>query len=1185
MKAGKIRVELELDDGRFVQRVVRAGTSLETLQRTVRSNIKDVELVEKKTASFGHALRDVTVTVGLAQMALENLHAVTTGLVFTVIQANAEIERMTMLMRGMSDADTAAGAIEEANSQIDMLFEKAKDAPFSMRGISDAMVKIKAGGIDPMQGGLDALLNSVAAFGGDDQLLHRAAIAVQQMAGKGVISMEELRQQLGEAVPQAINLMARATGMSMREMVDVISSGTMESKAALARMFMEMEAVYGGAAKRMMTTWTGQVAKLRTVWMEFQRDIGSAGAGAEGDSLSFFELAKEQLRDLIYVLESSRGQAAAEQIGVALKDMTVAIRDGIDFVIKFKDEILQLGKALLVLYGTMKAVQIIRGFGKAIGNARTAIGTFRMDLERSGRQMRVQQAAVARLAGARGYGSFRTAALGASTAVRGLGKVLSALAGPIGIGVGLAIDAWVMGLIEFESKLEQSREAWEKLEQGITNSEVIAQVEEDIDNSATAIEKLNNAMKLIEQRGDPRKALYGLEASELVPQELIDRVKELGAGTMFFSEEKRREYERQAAALLKDIQDTIDTAANKVRDGEQRIANIRETERKEAAERSADAALLSLRRQLEDEQRLYNQHAKTYSEFADAQQLDAEQRTRELGVIRAAQYRNMMDFVQARLKVAEEAKKAAKEGTEEWLKQEAIITRLTELFNDLSGNLERSEKLSTPTTFLSGDEDTESNKNKESFLRYLASMKSRLAKTRAEMRGASGELAKLESKLKSGTWGDPDLLPADKLAEARKKAQELTEALEALEQKEEGMDALDKIAKKANDVAIAMEEAKRQFADPNAPDMNRGFGALQRQMAAALKEVKEGLSPEEYKRALARTQEIEQVYLNTSVYENAAAWQEKTRDIKASLATTVEERRAAANAGLRIEEERLRRIVAQFEGTEEEKREVVEASEAYIRALREQTARENEGSLEKMARDWSDVTGNLEDLTANWLDSMVDGFVEAAKTGKMEWGSLIEEILAGILKIQMQAQLSKSIMGEDGSGGLLGNLMGGAINFIGGMIGGGGGPISLLPSGASYGGGMVQSNAPIAGVQAGGLYHTGGIAGVENMMPIASLLSSAKRFHAGGFPGLRSDEVPAILQKGEGVFTKEQMRALGGSGGNDVQVNVINQSGQAMSAEQRQPRFDGEKMVLDIVLKHASRPGAFRNNLKTAISK
>ena len=61
--------------------------------------------------------------------------------------------------------------------------------------------------------------------------------------------------------------------------------------------------------------------------------------------------------------------------------------------------------------------------------------------------------------------------------------------------------------------------------------------------------------------------------------------------------------------------------------------------------------------------------------------------------------------------------------------------------------------------------------------------------------------------------------------------------------------------------------------------------------------------------------------------------------------------------------------------------------------------------------------------------------------------------------------------------------------------------------------------------------HTGGVIGVPDanpsrrVSPLAFL--GAPRYHAGGIAGLMSNEVPAILQRGEGVFTKAQMRALG----------------------------------------------------------
>lgn len=50
-----------------------------------------------------------------------------------------------------------------------------------------------------------------------------------------------------------------------------------------------------------------------------------------------------------------------------------------------------------------------------------------------------------------------------------------------------------------------------------------------------------------------------------------------------------------------------------------------------------------------------------------------------------------------------------------------------------------------------------------------------------------------------------------------------------------------------------------------------------------------------------------------------------------------------------------------------------------------------------------------------------------------------------------------------------------------------------------------------------------------------------------------------------------------------VTVNVINQSGTPVAAQQGQPRFDGKQMILDVVLSAASQPGSFRDGMKGAM--
>jgi len=78
--------------------------------------------------------------------------------------------------------------------------------------------------------------------------------------------------------------------------------------------------------------------------------------------------------------------------------------------------------------------------------------------------------------------------------------------------------------------------------------------------------------------------------------------------------------------------------------------------------------------------------------------------------------------------------------------------------------------------------------------------------------------------------------------------------------------------------------------------------------------------------------------------------------------------------------------------------------------------------------------------------------------------------------------------------------------------------------------------------------HDGGIAGSgghRRQVPL-SLFAGAARFHGGGWPGLRSDEVPAILQRGERVQSREEVRRNGG----EQAVSVVIHAKDAQSFRQ-----------------------------------
>jgi len=91
--------------------------------------------------------------------------------------------------------------------------------------------------------------------------------------------------------------------------------------------------------------------------------------------------------------------------------------------------------------------------------------------------------------------------------------------------------------------------------------------------------------------------------------------------------------------------------------------------------------------------------------------------------------------------------------------------------------------------------------------------------------------------------------------------------------------------------------------------------------------------------------------------------------------------------------------------------------------------------------------------------------------------------------------------------------------------------------------GLGKMTAAMGGATAS-VQHRGGLAGQGPTRTVdPALFLAAPRFHTGGLPGLRADEVPAILQKGEEVLSRGDPRNVlngGGRSGPGTGTRVIN---------------------------------------------
>ena len=152
-------------------------------------------------------------------------------------------------------------------------------------------------------------------------------------------------------------------------------------------------------------------------------------------------------------------------------------------------------------------------------------------------------------------------------------------------------------------------------------------------------------------------------------------------------------------------------------------------------------------------------------------------------------------------------------------------------------------------------------------------------------------------------------------------------------------------------------------------------------------------------------------------------------------------------------------------------------------------------SLSDYAEKARDIGGDIGNALVNAFQSAENALGEFVKSGKLNFRDLVTSMLADMAKLGARRFL-------------LGPLAGVLSGFMPGLAG--------LSASVLHAGGVV------------------GAGGANRMVP-AMAFAGAPRMHSGGWAGLRSDEVPAILQKGERVLSRREAASYG----QGVTVNII----------------------------------------------
>ena len=137
--------------------------------------------------------------------------------------------------------------------------------------------------------------------------------ALTQIAGKGTLQMEELRQQLGDRLPGAVGIVAGALGFAEEELADFykqVENGQVDAESALVALGRGLEETYGGQLEDALDSVSAKIGELQNPF--FQRQITAANSG-------FIEGIEEAIEAINEFLDSRSGIEFFEALGSAFE--------------------------------------------------------------------------------------------------------------------------------------------------------------------------------------------------------------------------------------------------------------------------------------------------------------------------------------------------------------------------------------------------------------------------------------------------------------------------------------------------------------------------------------------------------------------------------------------------------------------------------------------------------------------------------------------------------------------------------------------------------------------------------------------------------------------------------------------------------------------------------------------------
>ncbi|MFQ2524649.1 tape measure protein [Aeromonas caviae] len=249
-----------------------------------------------------------------------------------MFQTGDQAERLSVQLKAVMGS--IAGG-KEASAWIQ---DFAKNTPLQLDEVTQVFVRLKAFGIDPMNGAMQGIVDQAYKLGGGFEEVQGISLALGQAWAKQKLQGEEILQLIERGVP-VWQLLEQVTGKNTAELQKLSEAGKL-GRDTIQALMNEIAAQSSGAAANNMSLLSGLISNAQDNLAKFYRMV------AENGALTWLKNQLASLnREFDQMAQDGRLQAWAQRLSDGIVGLGESIKSFIQTVYAWRDALLVMAQA------------------------------------------------------------------------------------------------------------------------------------------------------------------------------------------------------------------------------------------------------------------------------------------------------------------------------------------------------------------------------------------------------------------------------------------------------------------------------------------------------------------------------------------------------------------------------------------------------------------------------------------------------------------------------------------------------------------------------------------------------------------------------------------------------------------------------------------------------------------------